>query len=156
MILFAVMVASAYVVTPGRDYHPACSTSRDGFSQFYSDNPKTSIALMPGYSSHFVPVKHCGKKHAFDETITLPYDTDYQAAVEDRASTQELLICLVCWCFFAEQAVVQLCLHFVIHLMQPHTNSSLTPASMLFPLRWCGSKTADHCARALKISRTET
>jgi hypothetical protein len=91
VILFAVMVASAYVVTPGRDYHPACSTSRDGFSQFYSDNPKTSIALMPGYSSHFVPVKHCGYKHAADETITLSYDTDYQATAEDRASTQELL-----------------------------------------------------------------
>jgi hypothetical protein len=49
VILFAVSVASAYVVTPGRDY-PADDPSqpqRWGFSKFYSHDPSRSVALMP-------------------------------------------------------------------------------------------------------------
>jgi hypothetical protein len=91
VILFAVMVASAYVVTPDRDYHDGpqhpSRIHRNGFSRFYSPEPESSIALMPGYSSHFVPVKFCGQVHAVSG-VHLPYDTDYQAALENQASTR--------------------------------------------------------------------
>jgi hypothetical protein len=67
-----VSVACAYVVTPGRDY-PADDPNHPeqwGFSKFFSADPSRSVALMPRYNAHFVPVKYCG------------LDTDYQAAVE--------------------------------------------------------------------------
>jgi hypothetical protein len=49
VILFAVSVASAYVVTPGRDYpaHDSSQPQRWGFSKFYSHDPSRSVALMP-------------------------------------------------------------------------------------------------------------
>jgi hypothetical protein len=87
VILFAVMVSSAYVVTPARDY-PADDVQqplRSGFSRFYSPDPQSSIALLPGYSSHFVPVKYCGQTHAVSGS-QLPHDTDYQAVEEERSS----------------------------------------------------------------------
>jgi hypothetical protein len=65
VILFAVSVASAYVVTPGRDY-PADDPSQPqswGFSKFYSRDPTRSVALMPQYNAHFVPVKYCRRVH---------------------------------------------------------------------------------------------
>ncbi len=83
MILFAVAVASAYVVSPSRDYpaddpgHP----ERWGFSNFYSPDPNRSVALMPRYNAHFVPVKYSGRVHCVTGK-PLPLDTDYQAAVE--------------------------------------------------------------------------
>jgi hypothetical protein len=88
VILFSVMVSAAYVVTPDRDYpaddplHP----ERSGFSGFYSPDPQKSIALMPGYSCHFIPVKHCGHTHAVSGA-PLPHDTDFQAAADHEAST---------------------------------------------------------------------
>jgi hypothetical protein len=88
VILFAVLVSAAYVVTPDRDYpahepqHPS-----SGFSGFYSPDPQKSIALMPGYSCHFVPVKYCGQAHAVSGAH-LPHDTDFQAAVEQHASAR--------------------------------------------------------------------
>jgi hypothetical protein len=83
VILFAVSVASAYVITPGRDY-PADDPSQPqswGFSKFYSRDPTRSVALMPQYNAHFVPVKYCGRIHCVTGK-PLPLDTDYQAAVE--------------------------------------------------------------------------
>ena len=83
VILFAVSVASAYVVTPGKDY-PADDPNHPelwGFSNFYSANPNRSVALMPRYNAHFVPVKYCGRVHCVTGR-PLPLDTDYQAAVE--------------------------------------------------------------------------
>jgi hypothetical protein len=83
VILFAVSVASAYVVTPTRDY-PADDPSqpeRSGFSNFYSANPNLSVALMPKYNAHFVPVKYSGHVHCVTGR-QLPHDTDYQAATE--------------------------------------------------------------------------
>jgi hypothetical protein len=83
VILFAVSVACAYVVSPGRDY-PADDPSqpqRWGFSKFYSDDPSRSVALMPRYNAHFVPVKYCGRMHCVTGK-PLPLDTGYQAAVE--------------------------------------------------------------------------
>jgi hypothetical protein len=87
VILFAVMVSSAYVVTPARDY-PADDPqqpTRSGFSRFYNPDPQSSISLMPGYSSHFVPVKYCGQLHSVSG-VQLPHDTDYQAVVEQQSS----------------------------------------------------------------------
>jgi hypothetical protein len=57
VILFAVSIASAYVVTPGRDY-PADDPSqpqRWGFSKFYSNDPSRSVALMPRHVTFFPP-----------------------------------------------------------------------------------------------------
>jgi hypothetical protein len=92
VVLFAVSVASAYVVTPGRDY-PADDPSqpqRWGFSKFYSADPTDSRALMPRYNAHFVPVKYCGRMHCVTGR-PLPLDTDYQAAVEGRDASESLL-----------------------------------------------------------------
>jgi hypothetical protein len=84
--LFAVSVASAYVVTPGRDYpvDDPSQPQRRGFSKFYSPDPTNSKALMPRYNAHFVPVKYCGGVHCVTGKL-LPLDTDYQAAVETSA-----------------------------------------------------------------------
>ena len=84
VILFAVSVASAYVVTPSRDYPERDDPSqpaRWGFSKFYSPNPNDARALMPRYNAHFVPVKYCGRVHCVTGG-PLPLDSDYQAAVE--------------------------------------------------------------------------
>ena len=92
VILFAVSVASAYVVTPGKDY-PADDPSQPrkwGFSSFYSPDPNHSVALMPRYNAHFVPVKYCGRVHCVTGR-PLPLDTDYQAAVEGVDASEWLL-----------------------------------------------------------------
>ena len=82
VILFAVSVASAYVVTPSRDYpdDDPSQPARWGFSKFYSPDPSRSVALMPKYNAHFVPVKYSGRVHCVTGR-PLPLDTDYQAAV---------------------------------------------------------------------------
>ena len=76
-------VASAYVVTPSRDYpdDDPSQPARWGFSKFYSPDPSRSVALMPKYNAHFVPVKYSGRVHCVTGK-PLPLDTDYQAAVE--------------------------------------------------------------------------
>ena len=76
-------VASAYVVTPSRDYldDDASQPARWGFSKFYSPDPSRSVALMPKYNAHFVPVKYSGRVHCVTGK-PVPVDTDYQAAVE--------------------------------------------------------------------------
>ena len=82
-------VASAYVVTPGKDY-PADDPNHPelwGFSNFYSANPNRSVALMPRYNAHFVPVKYCGRTHCVTGK-PLPLDTDYQAAVEGSDASE--------------------------------------------------------------------
>ncbi len=92
VILFAVSVASAYVVSPGKDY-PADDPDHPelwGFSNFYSPNPNRSVALMPRYNAHFVPVKHCGRVLCVTGK-PLPLDTDYQAAVEGVDASEWLL-----------------------------------------------------------------
>ena len=83
VILFAVSVASAYVVTPSRDYpdDDPSQPTRWGFSKFYSPDPSRSVALMARHNAHFVPVKYCGRVHCVTGK-PLPLDTDYQAAVE--------------------------------------------------------------------------
>jgi serine/threonine protein kinase len=101
VILFAVSVASAYVVTPSRDY-PADDPSqpaRWGFSKFYSPDPSCAVALMPKYSAHFVPVKYSGRVHCVTGR-PLPLDTDYQAAVEgvDASEWMHRSACLSLLC----------------------------------------------------------
>ncbi len=89
IILFAVSVASAYVVTPGRDY-PADDPSQKekwGFSSFYSPDPNHSVTLMPRYNAHFVPVKKCGYVHCVTGKRLKKY-THYQAAVEGRDASE--------------------------------------------------------------------
>jgi hypothetical protein len=100
VILFAVSVSCAYVVTPATDYpldapdHPELW----GVSNFYSDNPKRSIALVSGYDAHFVPVKFCGRVHCVTG-IALPppsVDTDFQAATAGVDASEWLLMVRVC------------------------------------------------------------
>jgi hypothetical protein len=89
VILFAVSVASVYVVSPSRDYPPDDPNhpERWGFSSFYSPDPNHSVALMPRYNAHFVPVKYCGRTHCVTGK-PLPLDTDYQAAVEGSDASE--------------------------------------------------------------------
>ena len=63
--MFAVSVASAYVVSPTRDYpadHPSQPELWD-FSNFFGADPNRAVALMPKYNAHFVPVKYSGRVH---------------------------------------------------------------------------------------------
>lgn len=87
VILFAVSVASAHVVTLGRDYDLNDPSQRQGFSKFYSSNPTVSKALMPSRDAHFVPVKYCGKVHCVTGK-QLKYDTDYQAVTEGADASE--------------------------------------------------------------------
>ena len=107
VILFAVSVASAYVVTPGRDY-PADDPSQPqswGFSKFYSPDPTRSVALMPRYNAHFVPVKYCGRVHCVTGR-PLPLDTDYQAAVEGVDASERLR---ALWLTFGAVSLTRCC-----------------------------------------------
>ena len=52
-----------------------------GLLQLLQPDPNHSVALMPRYNAHFVPVKYCGRVHCVTGR-PLPLDTDYQAAVE--------------------------------------------------------------------------
>ena len=128
VILFAVSVASAYVVCPGRDY-PADHPDHPelwGFSNFYSANPSRSVALMPRYNAHFVPVKYCGRAHCVTGR-PLPLDTDYQAAVEGAGASE--LLRKVGWCaVFGAHAL----------LLQLRTSWSRCRPSKRCPWRWFG------------------
>ncbi len=48
-----------------------------GFSKFFSADPSRSIALMPRYNAHFIPVKQYGHRHPVTGK-TLPLDVDFQ------------------------------------------------------------------------------
>jgi len=91
VILFAVSVASAYVVSPDSDYpdDDPNQPARWGFSKFYSPDPSRSVALMARHNAHFVPVKYCGRVHCVTGG-PLPLDTDYQAAVEGVDASERL------------------------------------------------------------------
>ena len=105
VILFAVSVASAYVVTPSRDYPERDDPSqpaRWGFSKFYSPDPSRSVALMARYNAHFVPVKYSGRVHCVTGK-PLPLDTDYQAAVEGVDASEWMhRACLSLLCMLAQ------------------------------------------------------
>ena len=127
VILFAVSVASAYVVTPGSDY-PADDPDHPelwGFSSFYSANPNRSVALMPRYNAHFVPVKYCGRVHCVTGR-PLPLDTDYQAAVEGVDASEFTMITVVL------QTVT-------LFSLQLRTSLWRCRRSRLCPLQLCGS-----------------
>jgi hypothetical protein len=104
-----VSVASAYVVTPGSDY-PADDPDHPelwGFSSFYSAKPKNSVALMPRYNAHFVPVKYCGRVHCVTGR-PLPLDTDYQAAVEGVDASEAARFVADVWCCEPHALLLQL------------------------------------------------
>ena len=127
VILFAVSVASAYVVTPGSDY-PADDPDHPelwGFSSFYSANPNRSVALMPRYNAHFVPVKYSGRVHCVTGR-PLPLDTDYQAAVEGVDASEFTMITVVL------QTVT-------LFSLQLRTSLWRCRRSRLYPLQLCGS-----------------
>ena len=110
VILFAVSVACAYVVSPGKDY-PADDPSHPelwGFSKFYSADPSRSVALMPRYNAHFVPVKYCGRVHCVTGR-PLPLDTDYQAAVEGVDASERLR---ALWLTFGAVSLTRCCCSF--------------------------------------------
>ena len=53
-----------------------------GFSKFFSADPSRSIALMPRYNAHFIPVKLYGHRHPVTGK-TLPLDVDFQVRCFD-------------------------------------------------------------------------
>jgi len=62
MVLFVAVVGSSYVVTRKQDYpnrnYPQGPSNEHSWSNFYSDDPKRSIALLGNYDSHFIPVRY--------------------------------------------------------------------------------------------------
>jgi hypothetical protein len=128
VVMFAVSVASAYVLSPGRDYPPDDPDHPElwGFSNFYSANPSRSVALMPRYNAHFVPVKYCGRVHCVTGR-PLPLDTDYQAAVAG-VDASELLPKSGSFAMFDTHAL----------LLQLRTSWWRCRPSRRCPLRWCG------------------
>ncbi|CUG86737.1 protein kinase, putative [Bodo saltans] len=96
MILYAVSVSQARVITPQRDYRRNEDPSTPclhGFSQYYSGNPNTAVALAPRCDAHFIPVKFYGLTHPLTGLAT-PRDVDYQAVDESSATAEghELVI----------------------------------------------------------------
>jgi hypothetical protein len=93
VILFAVFLSSAYIVTH-RDYHPddpSTPLHLRGVSRFYSPDPQHAVALMPRYNAHFIPVKYFGKVHPVTGK-PLIVDVDFQAAPEQDATGHELVL----------------------------------------------------------------
>ena len=96
VILFAVFMECAYVITPGRDYlddmppqDPA--DPKRGFSTFYSPDGQHAQALKPRYNAHFIPVKKTGWNHCVSGN-PLPKYADFQAAVAGKDATAHELV----------------------------------------------------------------
>jgi hypothetical protein len=95
VILYAVSLSRAVPVTLGRHYKPPGSEASPyfaGFSDFYSGNAALAPALSPNCDAHFVPVRHCGRRHPKDLAVALPHDVDYQACPEGAAEAHELVL----------------------------------------------------------------
>ena len=75
---------------------PATPSDRGSPTSTYSADPNRSVALMPKYNAHFVPVKYCGHVHCVTG-MPLPHDTDYQAAVEGVDASE---LCCACFALF--------------------------------------------------------
>eukprot|EP00931_Biecheleriopsis_adriatica_P122616 TRINITY_DN9761_c0_g1_i10.p1 TRINITY_DN9761_c0_g1~~TRINITY_DN9761_c0_g1_i10.p1 ORF type:complete len:350 (-),score=34.99 TRINITY_DN9761_c0_g1_i10:235-1284(-) len=86
MVLYAAVVGCAYVITRRLDYTGGSGHGTD-YSNFYSCDPKRSVAMLGQYDSHFVPVKY------YDPQL------DYQACDEAEAQGHELI----------SQSFMQLC-----------------------------------------------
>ncbi|CUG89307.1 Hypothetical protein, putative [Bodo saltans] len=94
MVLFAVSVSQAKVITVDDDYRlieDDRTPHLHGFSNFYSGDPQRAVALAPKYDAHFIPVKHYGFTHPRTGQVT-PTDVDYQATEEHEATAHELVI----------------------------------------------------------------
>ncbi|CUG90901.1 tyrosine kinase, putative [Bodo saltans] len=90
VILYAVSVSQARVITPERDYREVEDPSTPhlhGFSRYCSGDPDTAVALAPRCDAHFIPVKCYGRTHPLTGRAT-PRDVDYQA-VDESSGTAE-------------------------------------------------------------------
>ncbi len=127
VILFAVSVGRAYIVSPDMDY---ADFDPRGFSRFYSKDSDHSVALKPRYDAHFVPVRYCGREHCVTgRPIPSEYESsDYQAAVEGVNASKQLV----------DQFPIFCCVILLIHalLLQRHTNWWLCLLSRLCQLVW--------------------
>ncbi|CUG87604.1 WD40 repeat-containing protein, putative [Bodo saltans] len=95
VILYALSVSQAKVITPERDYREVEDPSTPhlyGLSQC-SGKPNTAVALAPGCDAHFIPVKNYGCSHPLTHLPT-PRDVDYQAVDESsgEAEAHEIVI----------------------------------------------------------------
>ncbi|CUI15299.1 serine-threonine protein kinase, putative, partial [Bodo saltans] len=96
LILYTLSVSQAKVITPQGDYRPVEDPSTPqlhGFSQYYSGNRNTAVALAPACDAHFIPVKDYGLTHPLTGLIT-PRNVGYQAvdASIDTAEGHEIVI----------------------------------------------------------------
>lgn len=92
MVLFAVSVSQAKVITVADDYLDDYNTPHlHGFSKYYSGNLELAYALAPGHDAHFIPVKDYGYINPKTKIAT-PRDVDYQAVDnEDEATAHEIV-----------------------------------------------------------------
>ncbi|CUI15296.1 CTR1-like protein kinase, putative, partial [Bodo saltans] len=96
LILYALSVSQAKVITPQGDYRRVEDPSTPhlhGFSQYYSGDPNIAVALAPRCDAHFIPVKDYGQTHPLTGLRT-PRNVDYQAvdASIDAAEGHEIVI----------------------------------------------------------------
>lgn len=101
MILFAVSVSQAHVITIEKDYRSredATTPHLHGFSNYYVPKGKgkgePAKALAAGCDAHFIPVKDYGYTHPRIPGETSPVYLGYQAADESsgEATAHELVI----------------------------------------------------------------
>ncbi|CUG90039.1 WD40 repeat-containing protein, putative [Bodo saltans] len=90
MILYVISLVEPKVITPEIDYRRVEDTSTPhlhGFSQYYSGNPTTGVALAHGYDSHFIPVKNYECTHPLTGLATTQ-DVGYQAVDESSGAAE--------------------------------------------------------------------
>ncbi|CUG90879.1 Hypothetical protein, putative, partial [Bodo saltans] len=96
VILFAVSISQARVITPERDYRQIedpTTPHLHGLSQYCSGNRDTTMALARGCDAHFIPVKNYGCIHPLTGVVTAR-SVDYQAVDESsgEAEAHEIVI----------------------------------------------------------------
>ncbi|CUI11646.1 protein kinase, putative [Bodo saltans] len=102
LILFAVSISQAYVITLDGDYRDERATDQTtppipevqtGWPRFYigDDVRGRGMALAPKCDAHFIPVKYYGHVHPLTK-VPLQHDVDYQAASESEATAHEIVI----------------------------------------------------------------
>ncbi|CUI14339.1 protein tyrosine kinase, putative [Bodo saltans] len=90
LILYVISVSQAKMITPERDYRRYEDPSTPhlhGFSQYYSGNPTTAVALAPGCDAHFIPVKYYGNTHPLTG-LTTSRNVDNQAVDESSGEAE--------------------------------------------------------------------
>jgi len=82
VILCAISIGAAYVVTLARDY-TSQAPEQKGYSDLYPEK-----AMKSGYDTHFVPVKYYGTSFLGEE---LQYSVDFQASPQQEAEAHEIV-----------------------------------------------------------------